>query len=255
MKRKTYLTIIWSITLCVILFSSTQCTIKSKNFFSDFWKNFVIDFDDSDNQDWENNLSPFDSDKWDSVTSNSTQVRLSEFSQIVVDANIMTLTIEEGNSWNLRCDFSHKELQPDYKMNNNTLTVRQHLSSKPKVASKKCDLVITVPKNTSLEDVDVKINVGEIEISSVDINKLAVNLNIGEIDIDKVQFDTFTGKTNIGELSIDNLHNLEDYEVFAEVNLGDIKIENDHFGRKYRQKISSEKKIDCSVNIGEISIN
>ena len=237
MKRKTYLTIIWSITLCVILFSSTQCTIKSKNFFSDFWKNFVIDFDDSDNQDWENNLSPFDSDKWDSVTSNSTQVRLSEFSQIVVDANIMTLTIEEGNSWNLRCDFSHKELQPDYKMNNNTLTVRQHLSSKPKVASKKCDLVITVPKNASLEDVDVKINVGEIEI------------------IDKVQFDTFTGKTNIGELSIDNLNNLEDYEVFAEVNLGDIKIENDHFGRKYRQKISSEKKIDCSVNIGEISIN
>ena len=75
MKRKTYLILIWSITLCVIVCSSTITFIKSKEIFTKVWndvrneleESFDFDFKFmSKNNDWnlnDNDASDFSNGK------------------------------------------------------------------------------------------------------------------------------------------------------------------------------------------------
>ena len=259
MKRKTYLILIWSITLCVIVCSSTITFIKSKEIFTKVWndvrneleESFDFDFKFmSKNNDW--NLN--DNDASDFSNEKEFEVNLEEFSELIVDANIMCFQIKEGENWQIECSYSHKQLKPEFFNKNGTLYINQKSQIKHLAGSKNCDLLITVPANTELKKAVVKVNIGDIDISDLTVKKLETDVNIGEIELDSVIFDTLDGEVNIGDFKIEDFNNFDDYNVNLKADLGEIKIHRNSYGKKMLQKRNSSKKIDIEINIGQIDI-
>ena len=240
MKRKTYLILIWSITLCVIVCSSTITFIKSKEIFTKVWndvrneleESFDFDFKFmSKNNDW--NLN--DNDASDFSSGKEFEVNLEEFSELIVDANIMCFQIKEGENWRIECSYSHNQLKPEFFNKNGTLYINQKSQIKHLAGSKNCDLLITVPANTELKKAVVKVNIGDIDISDLTVKKL-------ETDV------------NIGDFKIEDFNNFDDYNVNLKADLGEIKIHRNSYGKKMLQKRNSSKKIDIEINIGQIDI-
>lgn len=244
MKRKTYLILIWTFTLCAIVFSSIwriaraeKFSFSANDFFSDSGDFFVR------------------RDKSDARSSNDIFADLPEFSKIELDANIMSVKILEGENRTLECNFSRPQLKPEYKIENGVLTIRQKKTSRGNFGRQNCDLTIAIPKGEILERAKIKTNIGEIEICDVEIQNIFTRLNIGEIKILAAQFDVLNAKLNIGDFSVNVLRRLDDFSVDLKTNVGEIKVENNYSGRKFRKNGVSDKKIEASVNIGEIILN
>lgn len=238
MNRKVYLVLIWSITFCVIIFSSVKRLVKTKGSFYDLKENFSMNFDDA----WNNKSS-------------DEQTKLPEFSKIVLNANVMSVKIQEGEARTIECRFSRPELKPVYKVENDVLIIKQKVSKSFFLRSQNCDLTVTVPKNTFITQAEIKVNVGEVKITDVEIQNLLTHLNIGEIQISDVQFDILKAKLNIGDFYVDNLNNIDDFNADLKVNVGEIKIKNNNCGRIFNKNGISDKEINVSLNIGEIILN
>lgn len=259
MKRKTYLILIWSITLCVIVISSTVTFVKTKGVFAQVWNEVTDELEESfdfefnfksKNNDWNSD----DYDDFNSSDGKSFETNLEEFSKLNVDGNIMSFQIKEGETWRIECNYSHKQLKPEFTNKNGTLFITQRSQIQHLTGSKNCNLLITVPANTEIAKADVKVNIGDIDISDLTISSLKTDVNIGEIELNSVYFDDLDGEVNIGDFKIRNFNDFDDYNANLKADLGEIKINRNNYGKKMIQKRNNSKKIDIEINIGQIDI-
>ena len=263
MKRKTYLILIWSITLCVIVCSATFTFIRTKGVFTKVWNDITDELEESfdfkfnfKNKDWNSDdYADSDSDDYDYSSGKEFKTNLEEFSKLDVDGNIMSIQIKEGDTWLIECSYSHKQLKPEFTNKDGVLRVGQKSQVKHLAGSKKCDLLITVPANTELAKANVKVNIGEIEISDLTVKNLDTNVNIGEIELDSVKFDNLDGEVNIGDFKIEDFKDFDDFNANLKADLGEIKINRNSYGKKMTQKRNTSKKMDIEINIGQLEIN
>ena len=130
MKRNVYLILITVITiLCIIagtgyhLVRFGLSVAEGLPSFSEFieaisdWDDDGDDSDDSDDND--------DSDNGISTSVDASQKNLDAFSSINADLNVVDLTIQRGNTFSITCKAS-KKLTPEYKVENNCLTITQY---------------------------------------------------------------------------------------------------------------------------------
>ena len=260
MKRKTYLILIWSITLCVIVISSTVTFVQTKGLFAQVWNQIAEKLEESfdfnlkfvsKNDDWNSN----DNTDSDFSSKKEFKTNLEEFSKLNLDGNIMSFQMKEGETWRIECSYSHTKLKPEFTNKNGTLYITQKNQIQHLSGSKRCDLLITVPANTELEKAVVKVNIGDIDISDLTVKNLETDINIGEIQLDSVNFETLDGEVNIGDYEIEDFSDFDDYNANLKANLGEIKIHRNGYGKKMSQKRNSSKKIDIEINIGQIDID
>ena len=130
MKRKTYLILIWSITLCVIVISSTVTFVQTKGLFAQVWNQIAEKLEESfdfnlkfvsKNDDWNSN----DNTDSDFSSKKEFETNLEEFSKLNLDGNIMSFQIKDGETWRIECSYSHTKLKPEFTNKNGTLYITQ----------------------------------------------------------------------------------------------------------------------------------
>lgn len=127
MKRNVYLILITVITiLCIIAGTGYHLVrfglsvaegLPSFSEFIEAISDWNDDGDDSDDND--------DSDNGISTSVDASQKNLDAFSSINADLNVVDLTIQRGNTFSITCKAS-KKLTPEYKVENNCLTITQY---------------------------------------------------------------------------------------------------------------------------------
>lgn len=178
---------------------------------------------------------------------------LDAFTNLKIDAKVMSVTIKNGDKFNYCCRYNKDKLKPEVTNENGTLKIVQN-GYKNNNGNLKCNLEITVPRYTQLDDVCLELNVGEINLEGFDCDTLKVTNNVGEIDIEDINFEELEAKTNVGELSIRTMSSLDEYKINAETNIGELRIGNKDYRHSYSQNGSTSKRINAVTNVGEVSV-
>lgn len=169
MKRNVYLILITVITiLCIIagtgyhLVRFGLSVAEGLPFFSEFIE-AISDWDDDDDDSDDND----DSDNGISTSVDASQKNLDAFSSINADLNVVDLTIQRGNTFSITCKAS-KKLTPEYKVENNCLTITQYAKAHNALGrNKKCSVTITVAD--TLTDLKLHTNVGDVDLSGLNV--------------------------------------------------------------------------------------
>ena len=235
MKRNVYLILITVITiLCIIAGTGYHLVrfglsvaegLPSFSEFIEAISDWDDDGDDSDDND--------DSDNGISTSVDASQKNLDAFSSINADLNVVDLTIQRGNTFSITCKAS-KKLTPEYKVENNCLTITQYAKAHNALGrNKKCSVTITVAD--TLTDLKLHTNVGDVDLSGLNVLALDLRADVGDIDLDCKE-------------------DLSGYHIELGTGVGDVNVNDTYCHRSYSNQGDSSHSLTISNDTGDISL-
>ena len=198
----------------------------------------------------------FDAEDKDSWGKNFISESFSDVSAIEINAAIMELRLREGSAFKVEGSFDREHLKPEISVKNGTLQVIQKGKKRTfGPGTHQCKVVVTIPRDASLNAVYINSNVGDIELKDFTAKTVSINLNVGEIDVNKVHFENFTCENNVGKVEVDPDGSIDDYAITASTDVGDVRIDGHSYKRSYNQRGTGSKTISVNTNVGEVNIN
>ena len=249
MKKTVYLTILSLVTVFCIIIGSIYHISGWIGFGLGNIFNFISDDNSSSSR--RNNIT-YSED-------------IDEFDSIKIDADAMNINIKEGNAFHLEYN-DPESRKPSFKVSGNTLDIKQpsargwlrnHINYK-------CDLTITIPSGTVLENSDIVTDVGDININNTECKDFKAESDVGNIIIKSCTFeyseiDSDVGdiETSLSDLGRTNIETDTGNIDITTCGFNDMEIYNDVGNVKlYNNKIDiSNYTVDLSTDLGSIRVN
>lgn len=253
-KKSVYLIIISLLAIGAIVFGAYK-NIKSLSFgtirqwindeaYDDDWDDY---FDDDD----------FDEDDNDFHRSNKIDGSLNRtfdnFTTLKINANVIGVVIREGTEFSIESQYNKEYLKPVINLDDGVLSISQRTPKKMS-GNNNARIVIYIPRFHKMDKVDIRVDVGEVNIYSLYGENLKINNDVGEINLKDISFDNVDVKSDVGEIDIELATPLSEYSLELETKVGEIEVGNILSKRKYETKGVTKKVIKAKTKIGEISV-
>lgn len=182
--------------------------------------------------------------------------------RLEVETTISQLTIQAGEQW--KVEGTNLPKQFSAKISGSTLKVKEEGSKSLFQDNTQAKIVITVPTQVTLNQIDLDINLGSNKIENITVDKLELNGGIGNIDINnltvqnEIEIDGAAGKLTIKNSQLRNLDldiGIGELEMSAEI-LGNSKI--DSGAGNIQLELMGEKDqytITTKTGIGNMTLN
>ena len=247
MKKTIFLVVLCVITVFCIVFGTARHmhgNFKLSNIPS-------IHFGDDDYEDDEYADDKHDASEKKGVISEV----LADFSSIRIHSAVMEVKIEDGEQFKIEGNYTRDWLKPNYSVKNGQLEITQHKKKNGFTGgNNNCRIVITMPSNTKLSDVDIDSNVGDIRLRKFAADNIDIDVNVGEVSVRDVAFNKIEVNTNVGEVTVDPDDKLDDYDISLSADVGEVRVDGRGFKRSYNQRGKGNKKIKIDTNVGEINV-
>ena len=243
MKKTVLLIALGIITIFCICYGTYKHLGGFGRMFKDGGINITFDDDEVDNNEVHGGKNSYDE-------------KLESFSSIKIDAAVMGITIEQGDDFRIESSFNRESMRPKFSVNGNKLVVSQGARKQHGInmGSQNCRLVITIPSGTSLSSIDIDSNVGDVRLRELEAEEIDIDLNVGEIDVRNVVFNELRSNNNVGEISINPVSSLDEYDISATTDVGEVRIDGRNYKKSYNSRGNGHKKINVNTNVGEINI-
>lgn len=264
MKRNVYLILITVITILCIIAGTGYHLVR---FGLAAWSEGLASF--SEFIEAISNWDDDDSDDNDDV--DASQKNLDAFSSINADLNVVDLTIQRGNTFSITCKAS-KKLTPEYKVENNCLTITQYAKAHNAFGrNRKCSVTITVADtltdlklHTNVGDVDLsglnvlaldlRADVGDIDLENCTLETSTLDANVGDIDLEDCTFTSMEITSNVGDVDLDCKEDLSGYHIELGTGVGDVNVNDTYCHRSYSNQGDSSHSLTISNDTGDISL-
>lgn len=268
MKKQTFIILISCVTILCVCFGIAHHIKKERNFIKTYSKEFnqnfgefIEKFDNAFNKGSKSsnnnfNFSIEDDDDDDTEGNYHNELTGINFSKININADIMGVTIERGDSYSVKAKYNKKYLAPQFQVDDDELNIKQHGNTKVRIGSgnKNCKLIITVPYGTVLDEIEIGIDVGAVEISGFDIKKGKISTDVGAVNLDKVDFDNLKIDTDVGAVGVKLLNDIKDYTINLSTDVGAVEVGGANYKRSYNQNGATNKTLKINTDVGAISI-
>lgn len=202
------------------------------------------------------------------------EINLDNYKKISMEGNLMEVSFIEGMKYSVHYECT-EGIEPICSVDNDTLNITQ---KKKKmrffgIGNQQCEVVIEIPQGTILEDIDMKlgvgevtmkgiknesttlfINVGTIEIENSTLGDTKVDVDTGEITIAKSEFGNMEAQNDIGNIEISSTADLANYSFELESDIGEVSVKDEDYGKKYVNNTQSDHKIKATTNIGDVDV-
>ncbi len=189
-----------------------------------------------------------------------------------IDAKIMDINIVYGDKFSYEYE-GRDDLKPDISVNDGELKVKQS-GNKPKGinGNYKCNLNIEIPEDAKFgffkadlnmgnlvvegfeaEDVDFDLSMGNVEVKELKAENIDIDADMGNVEIFSAEFKELHGEANMGNVVVQSVNDLDDYDIEASTNMGDINIDGKNVSKNYNTK-GDAGKIRISANMGNVEI-
>ncbi len=101
---------------------------------------------------------------------------------------------------------------------------------------------------------ELEADAGNIQINDSDIKVLKVETDAGNIEVDDTKLEKVDVTTDFGNVEIKGLDNIEDYDIECHVDAGAIQVGSTTTGRNYESKGTGAGSIKVDVDAGNIEI-
>lgn len=209
------------------------------------------------------------------TTDKSTDFSVEKVTSIEIDLNVGTLTIKESSdNEQILVDAEHVASSYTCELSNNGVLTVKNKNIKSKFLNffkRKSNITIYIPHNTNLDNLTVKVGVGDIDLedcisdsmtinngvgdvtlSSIKGNTVKFDLGIGDIDIKDSIIQNADIDSGIGDFTMDLNGDVEDYDIKLDTGIGDHKI-NDKSTKKY-SGMNALYKIKLDTGIGDCEL-
>lgn len=273
MKKNVYLTILTIVTVICIIAGSCYHVI---GWGISLAENFNLPFFENDSNSSSGKLT------------DSGDISLDEFTSIQADVNVMDLNIINGQSYSISYS-SNQKLIPKYKVENNVLKISQPGKKADLFGSKKCEVTITVPNqldtiditadvgeinleglsaalltlkadvgdidvsDCNLENVELDTDVGDVDVSDCTLENVELGADVGDIDFSNSTFLTMNASNGTGDVTVDSV-DLSDYQIQLETSIGEVRVNDQNYRRKFNQDGKSNLKLTIENSTGDIDV-
>lgn len=263
MKKSVFLAALGAITIvCIIYGSIKHLHISPKKTNHKGFVSWVLDlaedaefadrvkanYDDDDDDIIENDVEDADG------TNGNFSASLEPFNSIQMNNQVTGLRIEEGSSYRIEAWYTKKKLKPEFEVSNGVLKVTQ-TAGRVNSGNQNCRVVITVPKDTYFDSLDLNINVGDLVLRRMAGNSVNAQINVGAIDLRDSDFKRIDLETNVGAICADLAGKLSDYEMNLSTDIGLVSVDGNTFKRHYEARGNGSRRIKAVTNVGQIEIH
>lgn len=231
---------------------------------------FSFDIDDLDD------LDIFDSNDFSNVSSHSDSVEITEeFTHLEIEYGAGTLTILYDNIDHILIETKNiRSFKAD--VDDNILTIKGNADFNGIADTSHSELVITLPRDASLESVDLEIgasdaNITELSAEAIDIeigagqatldkltaDKLDISVGAGQADISMLDAQSFNAEVGVGELNASLIGDEDDYNYKIDCGIGSVEIGNksyDGLGDSHTVENDGSRSMDIDCGIGDVDI-
>ncbi len=179
---------------------------------------------------------------------------LQEFDSIAIDANIMGVSVERGNRFEISGSYSKEALKPSFSVSGGTLKITQPKYRTKLVSNNSCKIVITIPYGNPLESVDINVDVGAVALKGIDLEDAQVVTDVGAVAVENVEFRELSVKSDVGAVAVELTQSVDEYNIDVRSDVGAIQINGAKVRRKYSKTGSTNKRINIKTDVGGIEI-
>lgn len=200
-----------------------------------------------------------------------------EIKNIDACINAGSLTIKESDKDKISVEViyrNHSKRDIEVKKKNDTLKIDEsHKFFNGHFSNNSIEIMIYLPENIQLKDVDLQVNAGEIQVEKLSVNdtlKVDVNAgsakfknikaafieagcNVGNIDMDIDYIDNMDLECNVGDIRADIKENVSKYDYEINNDVGSVEINGKRY-RDYYEDEDSDNIIKAKCNIGDIKL-
>lgn len=222
--KNIYLIILTLVTIGCIIYGIVRHTFKARHWFSS----------DEDYQ----------------KTDEMTVLNIETFDDIMLNVAIGDLRIVYGDAYQVEYNYPEK-LKPEVKVHDGVLTIDQKqgndgvniigLGSLSMPTDMDYDLVITIPEDKKIGDVNLSMDMGNIQIDDICMEDLTIDADMGNIEANQISFakldiDADMGNIEMNEVAFDRGE--------CDADMGSIELKNAAFDR-----------LECDADMGSIEID
>ncbi|MBQ8116557.1 MAG: DUF4097 family beta strand repeat protein [Lachnospiraceae bacterium] len=250
MKRKIYLTALYTVTILVILFG----TLGQSGVFS---------------------------------TVRNSQTALSDtiyfdpasFHSIDMDLSVVDLTVKQNfdQTCSITYEASSQKLVPFSDVQNDTLKVSQTIKNTNNLKSDQLKLTLSVPAEASFENLDFELGIGDLKLENLNADNLTLAVGVGDLKVANSAFGRATIEAGVGDVAMDNcpiaklnleagmgdvklsaLDDLSKYDLDISVGLGDLSLAGEKksgFGREYIQTGDGTYSYHIESGTGDVKLS
>ena len=170
----------------------------------------------------------------------NTNADLEAFDVLKVDANLMDITITEGDRFYLSCEHTDG-LEPIYEVKNGTLSIKQHRYQRWGINNSQCRLSLTIPAQSAMDTIDVQTAMGNVHLDGITVSKCELQSNMGNCIVKNCSIDEAELGTNMGDITV------------SSASLGNAKASNDMGTVKVETSIFD--RLDVTASMGDIRVD
>ena len=137
-------------------------------------------------------------------TAPSGELKLKKFKHIQVSALSPDIRIERGKGWSVRYTLHNKEQITRAEVADDTFYFSSGFQMSPGMDLKDFELVITIPDDAQLEDVDLKTAAGTIELSGLTLDELDAESVSGNVKLSDLVCKSMDAETVSGDVVCTN---------------------------------------------------
>lgn len=214
-------------------------------------------------------------DSYDSADHGSSEKteELGEFQKLDIQTSVMDVTVTTGTNYSISYNCSNN-LVPVYEVKDGVLTVTQKGKHIWSWNNNHCDMKITVPADTKLDQCKISSSVGDIDISGLHADTFSTSASVGDIhitdseltnsdlststgDIDMkgITFSTMIITSSVGDVDLNADNSLSDYEMNLTTSVGNVEINNRKQGKNYSNNGSSNNELTVHASTGDVTVN
>ena len=267
MKKNTFLIIITCVTVfCILLgayihlsyqkplIKSTGKTISRalREGFRSVKNDIRDDFDDDFDEDFDEDFN-IDSDGSDTGTQKFSSA-LEKFDTIEINAQVMGVTVERGNRFEISGSYTRSALKPNFSVSGGTLVISQPKYRNRFTSNGNCKITIIVPFGTQMDSINANVDVGAVKLNGIDVQDIDIKTDVGAIAVSNVEFRELKANSDVGAVSVEVTQPLSEYNIDIKSDVGGIQVNNQNCKRKYSATGSTNKRIKISTDVGGIDI-
>lgn len=130
---------------------------------------------------------------------------LEPFSEIEIDTDVMNINIKQGDKYYLEYDCV-KNREPEFGVIGNKLKIKQPQAKGwlRNHINYKCDMTLTIPVDTVLDNADISTDVGNIYINNTECNYIELASDVGNLEINSCTFKDSNIESDVGNIEINN---------------------------------------------------
>ncbi len=197
-----------------------------------------------------------------------------EVRSVKLDMEACSVCFEAGEGTGLKgVEYTgDKKLAPEISLDDGILKITQK-GTGVIMSIMKPRLTVTIGKDTILNNLDIRMNAGDIKINGIAADWFsevigAGNINIsdssflkseiisktGNIDIRNTNLDMVVIEANVGNVKLDAAEDLDRYGIDCKVYTGNIRVGNDSCSGEFRSEEKGTGYIRIKVNVGCITV-